>query len=253
MASTSFEAALAVIFRHEGGYADHPSDPGGATMMGITQGTLAAWRGRAVTKAEVRALAREEAAAIYRARYWDAVRGDDLPAGLDLALFDLAVNSGPGRAIRMLQGVLDVPVDGRLGPITLGAALEADPAATIRALCAARRAFLGRLPTFPAFGRGWTRRVGETERTSLALASGQTRTIPTKKETTTMDVTKTILASRTIWANAIGFAALALSFLGFDTSSVDKAVLTETLLQVIAGIGFIASTIFRVIATKRLI
>jgi lysozyme family protein len=222
-------------------------------MMGITQATLAAWRGGPVSKAEVKALRREEAAAIYSARYWNAVRGDELPAGLDLALFDLAVNSGPSRAIRMLQGVLGVSVDGRIGPITLRAAHEADGVRLVRALCAARLDFLRRLSTFPVFGRGWTRRVVDIERNALALVSETPRSLSKTQETTIMDLTKTILSSRTIWANAVGFAALALSLFGFDTSGVDKAQLTETLLQVIAGVSFIASTLFRVIATKRLL
>ncbi len=105
MAAANFERALSLVLKHEGGFADHPADPGGATMMGITQATLAEWRGRPVTKDEVRALSRVEAGAIYRARYWDAVKGDDLPSGLDLAAFDYAVNSGPARAVRTIQGL----------------------------------------------------------------------------------------------------------------------------------------------------
>lgn len=88
MAAANFERALALVLQHEGGFSDHPSDPGGATMMGITQATLGAWRGQPVTRADIRALSREEARAIYRIRYWNAVAGDELPAGLDLAAFD---------------------------------------------------------------------------------------------------------------------------------------------------------------------
>lgn len=252
MASKSFWPALTCVLAQEGGYSDHPDDPGGATMMGITQATLAGWRGTPVTKADVRALARDEAAAIYRARYWNAVRGDELPAGLDLAVFDFAVNSGASRAVRALQRALGVTVDGLIGPETLAAAGGRPVSETISALCAGRRGFLERLSTFPVFGRGWTRRVREIEVAALKLALSFAASSQPEKEKPDMDMAKTILASRTIWANAIGMGALALSWLGFDTSSVDKTVLTDHLLQAIAGLSFVASTLFRVIATRRL-
>ena len=98
MTASNFEASLAAVLKHEGGYADHPSDPGGATNLGVTRATLTRWRGRPVSKAEIRALTRAEAAKIYRALYWDEIAGDVLPAGLDFAVFDYCVNSGPGRA-----------------------------------------------------------------------------------------------------------------------------------------------------------
>lgn len=252
MASESFGPALTCVLAQEGGYSDHPDDPGGATMMGITRATLAAWRGVPVTKADVRALTRDEAAAIYRVRYWNAVRGDDMPAGLDLAVFDFAVNSGASRAARSLQRALGVTVDGLIGPETLAAAVAKPAPETIKAICAGRRAFLERLSTFPVFGRGWTRRVQEIEATALKLALPPSTLPQPEKEKPDMDMTKTILSSRTIWANAIGMGALALSWLGFDTSAVDKSALTDHLLQVIAGLSFVASTLFRVIATKRL-
>lgn len=95
MARETFAACLSETLAHEGGYVDHPKDPGGATNMGITQAALSDWRDRPVSRFEVRTLTRVEADAIYRARYWNAVRGDDLPPGLDLVAFDGAVNSGP--------------------------------------------------------------------------------------------------------------------------------------------------------------
>jgi lysozyme family protein len=272
MASESFDQALVCTLRHEGGYVDHPSDPGGATMLGITRATLAAWRGREVGKDEVRALTRKEAGEIYRARYWQAVRGDDLPAGLDLAVFDLAVNSGPDRAIRTLQAILNVPVDGRMGPQTL-AAMAGIPVMTgipiesaIKAMSVARFAFLRRLSTYPVFGKGWTRRVLDIEANALSLAKGASpapsilpadpaspTALPPSKETNIMEFTKTIFESRTIWANLVGVLALMLSWLGFDTSFVDKNVITDHLFQIIAGMSFLASTFFRVIASKKLL
>lgn len=170
-ASARFSACLAEVLRHEGGFVDHPADPGGATNRGITLATLSDWRGRPVSKSEVRALTVAEAAAIYRARYWDVVQGDRLPPGVDLAVFDFAVNSGPGRAARTLQQVLVVPQDGAIGPVTLAALARAPgPVTLIIALCDARLRFLRGLPTWPTFGKGWARRVEEVEGAALRVA-----------------------------------------------------------------------------------
>lgn len=166
-----FAACLAEVLPHEGGYSDHPSDPGGATNLGITHATLAAWRGKPVTKQDVRNLSKAEASAIYRARYWDAVQGDLLPPGLDLAVFDYAVNSGPGRAARSLQAVLGVTQDGAIGPATLAAVRRSPGAATIiMDLCDTRMLFLRSLPTFGTFGKGWTKRVTSIEEAALKMA-----------------------------------------------------------------------------------
>lgn len=253
----TFHQALAVVLRHEGGYVDHPADPGGATKFGITLSTLSRWRGKAVTKAEVRALGRDEAAAIYRAGYWDPVRGDDLPAGVDLALFDFAVNSGPSRAVSTLQDVLGVKTDGRIGPLTMAALKSQDAGALVTALCSQRQAFLRRLATFPVFGKGWTRRVENIAREAGNLArrgriSGSNDSKPRKDETL-MDITKSIFSSRTVWTNGIGLVALLLSWFGFDTAGFDKNAVTESLFQAVAAISFVASTFFRVIASKKLL
>lgn len=258
MSRLNFERALQAVLRFEGGYVDHPADPGGATNMGITQTTLADWRGRRVSKAEVRALTRAEAAAIYRARYWSAIRGDDLPSGLDLALFDLAVNSGVSRAVRLLQRVLNLKQDGRIGVRTLAAVAASETTALIRALCDERRAFLKALSTFAVFGRGWMARVVtiETLAASMALAPGTALAPPpttlAKPQENTMDTTKSLLASRTLWANAIGLLAVGLSAFGFNTSALDAGVLTDQIFQGVAAGSFVISSLFRVLASKRL-
>jgi lysozyme family protein len=175
MPASRWTHCLAQILRHEGGYVDHPSDPGGATNMGITHKTLARWRGIdpwwGLDKAEVRALTRTEAGAIYKALYWARCNGSQLPAGLDLAVFDYAVNSGPDRAIKALQGLVGVSRDGFIGPITLGAIAQRDVRALIEALCDQRMSFLERLSTFLTFGRGWTARVADVRQTALADAA----------------------------------------------------------------------------------
>lgn len=240
----SFEPALGHVLRVEGGFVDHPLDPGGATNLGITHATLARWRGRPVAPADVRALTRAEAAAIYRARFWKAVAADRLPAGVDLLVFDIAVASGPGRAARMLQQELGVAADGIVGPLTLAAAARARPGTLIAGLTARRLSFLGRLSTFAVFGRGWRRRARDAERAALSLAGSTQETL--------MDQTKTLLASRTLWSNVIGLAAVGLSLAGFDTKLLDPGALADAALQVVAAGGFIASTVFRIVATKRL-
>jgi len=168
---TRFDRCMAVTLRWEGGYVDHPRDPGGATNMGITHQTLADWRGRPVTKADVRALTEAEAKAIYKARYWDAVRGDDLPPGLDLVAFDGAVNSGPRRGAEWLQGALGVTVDGKIGPHTIAAAKASPPLRTINLALDLRLGFLKRLNTWNTFGAGWGNRVADIRAAALEMAA----------------------------------------------------------------------------------
>lgn len=169
MTASNFERALSLVLVHEGGYVDHPSDPGGATNLGITIGTLKAWRGKPVSKADVKALTKAEAGLIYRRNYWDQVRGDELPTGLDYAVFDFAVNSGVSRAVKYLQASLGVAQDGKLGPVTLTEATRSDTAEVIDDLCDRRLAYLKRLKTWPTFGKGWTRRVSGVRRDALAM------------------------------------------------------------------------------------
>lgn len=169
-AAERFAACVAEVLRHEGGFVDHPRDPGGCTNRGITLVALGAWRGGPCTRADVLALGEAEARAIYRAQYWNAVRGDDLPAGVDLAVFDAAVHSGPRRAALWLQGAVGVERDGAIGTLTLRAVRSAnDRQALIRGLCAKRLAFLRTLDTWPDFGRGWTRRVAAVRARALAM------------------------------------------------------------------------------------
>jgi len=168
--ASPFERAVALVIGYEGGFVQNPRDPGGATKFGITRETLSRVRGRPASVEDVRALTRAEAVSIYRRYYWNPLRADDFPPGLALAVFDLAVNSGPAAAVRMLQTVLGIEADGIVGPRTLEAVRANDRAETIRRLTRARLAFLARLPTWPIFGRGWRRRVQGIELESLRLA-----------------------------------------------------------------------------------
>ncbi|WP_210485635.1 glycoside hydrolase family 108 protein [Microvirga antarctica] len=169
--SDTFTHSVSVVLAQEGGFVMHPADPGGATNFGITRATLAEARRRAVSVEDVKALTREEAAAIYRRRYWDTIRASDMPAGLSLALFDFAVHAGPGRAVRVLQALVGEAGDGVVGPDTLSALRHMPAADLIRRLTRARLAFLARLSTWPVFGKGWRKRALAVEREALRLAA----------------------------------------------------------------------------------
>lgn len=172
MTAQNFPTVLAETLSHEGRWADHPKDPGGATMKGITIGTFAAWKRRPVTKTELRNISDADVTAIYRQNYWNKVRGDDLPAGMDMVGFDGAVNSGVSRGARWLQTGLGVAADGAIGAKTLAAARAAkNPVSVIQKACAARMGFLRGLRTFSTFGRGWMRRVASVEATAVAMAT----------------------------------------------------------------------------------
>jgi lysozyme family protein len=157
--------ALDLVFGHEGGYVNRASDRGGPTKYGITIATLRAWRGRSVTAADVKALGSDEAEDIYRKGYWAQSGGPLLPDGLDYAVFDFGVNSGPARAVRYLQKVVGVKRDGSIGPVTMDAVrqYEGGVVKLIADYCDARMEFLrgirDKKTGFPANGRGWTIRV----------------------------------------------------------------------------------------------
>lgn len=174
---SNFSACLGLVLKAEGGYSNNPADPGRATNMGITQTTLASWRGHPVTVADVKALTADEAGKIYRARYWNAVNGDNLPAGIDYVCFDFAVNSGPARAAKALQQALGVAQDGVIGPVTVAAARKAEPVGVINVVTTLRMAYLRGLSTWPTFGNGWTSRVTAVRAAAITMA-GQTPAVP---------------------------------------------------------------------------
>ncbi len=232
MADTRFDLCLAEVLRHEGGYVDHPSDPGGATNMGITHKTLARWRAVSpwwdLPKSAVQSLTRAEAARIYRAGYWDLCRAGELPPGIDLAVFDYAVNSGPDRAVRALQAVLGVVVDGLVGPLTIGAATRANAVEAVNAICDRRLGFLRGLSTFATFGRGWTSRVGSIRAAALAVAS---RTGPSTSGETTMDI---LSGYKTYIVAAMMLLAGIAQMLGFDLPAMEGSSSGSLMLEALA-------------------
>jgi lysozyme family protein len=165
----NFPRSLSLVLKSEGLWSDNPADPGGATMKGVTLANFRRYVKADATKADLRAITDDQVATVYRRFYWDAVAGAELPDGVDYAVFDVAVNSGPARAAKYLQAVAGVAQDGRIGPATLAAVRAKPSGAIIDSLCDARLGFLKRLPTWSEFGKGWGNRVESVRRASLSM------------------------------------------------------------------------------------
>lgn len=165
------EAALKAILHHEGGYVNHPADPGGMTNLGVTKRVWEEWIGHPVDEQAMRALTPALVAPMYKAKYWDKIKGDDLPAGVDYCVFDAAVNSGPGRAAKWLQSCVGVEPDGGIGPKTLAAVAAFDPKELVDDYAKRRLSFLSDLPTWGTFGKGWSRRVAEVQKTATTMTA----------------------------------------------------------------------------------
>lgn len=169
----TFNAYFPELIKREGGYVDHPRDPGGATNWGITLATLQAARSKPVSKQDVRNLTQVEARSIYRANYWDAIKADDLPAGLDALAFDIAVNHGVGRWRQW-------------APLAKGLS----PQDAIRAITERRRRFYRSLPTFKTFGKGWMRRADGVEAWALRWADKHVEDVVSEPKPKTMATSK---------------------------------------------------------------
>jgi lysozyme family protein len=166
-----FAVCLTETLRWEGGYSNDPHDSGGATMRGVIQRVYDGFRdSRRLHRRDVRQLEPAELQAIYHANYWQLVRGDELPPGVDLATFDYGVNSGPSRAIKGLQKILGVAQDGHLGAATLAAVHRANPAELVAKIMAERRRFIRQIGVYWRFGKGWERRCTGVERVALGMA-----------------------------------------------------------------------------------
>ena len=166
---SNFAEALQTVLREEGGFIDHALDPGGMTNLGVTRRVWEEWTGHPVTVRQMIDLTPAKVAPMYRRKYWDKIKGDELPAGVDLVVFDAAVNSGPGRAAKWLQACVGVDVDGDIGPKTLAAVSAFDATQLIDDYGRRRLAFLLDLPTWETFGKGWTKRVAAVRLESLDL------------------------------------------------------------------------------------
>ena len=197
---TSFKSALKHVLVHEGGWADHPKDPGGATMKGVTLATYRRHFGEDKSKDNLRNISDDELEQVYRSGYWNKCRCDELPAGVDYAVFDAAVNSGPGRGAKWLQAAVGAKQDGGIGPKTLARVEEHDSVQVADVMCDRRLAFLQNLSTWPTFGKGWARRVEAVRTTAIVMAEGNSPVIgeikpsvdyePVKKDSTGLWVRK---------------------------------------------------------------
>ena len=167
----NWDEALRHILKYEGGYVNHPSDPGGMTNLGVTKRVWEEWTGKPATEADMRALTPEMVGPLYKTRYWDAVRGDDLPSGIDLCVFDAAVNAGVGRASKFLQQAVGVTADGQIGPKTVEATTAKPADEIVAKFCDLREAHYKSLPTFATFGKGWMRRLASVESEAQTLTA----------------------------------------------------------------------------------
>jgi len=160
---------LETILHHEGGYVNHPKDPGGETNLGVTKRVYEDFGG----SKDMKDLTREDVEPIYKKNYWDRVKGDQLPEGLDLCVFDFGVNAGTGRAAKYLQTMIGTVADGGIGPNTLKKldeyVKEHGLNETIKSYQVERQKYYESLSTFETFGRGWTRRVVETTKLALEM------------------------------------------------------------------------------------
>lgn len=159
----NFNECLKAVLHHEGGFVNDPRDSGGITNLGCTKAVWEEWVGHSVTEKIMRDLKPENVAPLYKKRYWDRVKGDFLPNGLDYAVFDASINSGSGRASKWLQEVLVVTIDGSIGNQTLLALKDHKIKSLISQFNDTRLQFLEALPTWGTFGKGWSRRVSEVQ------------------------------------------------------------------------------------------
>lgn len=165
----NFDKCLTMLLKHEGGFVDHPKDPGGMTNLGVTKAVYDKWIGRKSTEAEMRGLTQDDVAPIYKKNYWDRCKCDQLPSGADWSVFDWAVNSGTGRASKAMQKIVGAKQDGAIGPKTLQMIANEKAEFLVEKMYDQRQSFYEKLNTFETFGRGWTRRNKETKETALEL------------------------------------------------------------------------------------
>lgn len=222
MAKANFDACLAHVLEFEGGYVNHKRDPGGETNMGISK--------RSYPNEDIRGMTRARAASIYRRDYWNRVRGDDMPDGIDLVAFDPAVNSGVSRGAKWLQAALGVTRDGKVGPNTVGKAqTTADGVSVIKRACAARMSFLRGLGTWNTFKGGWSRRVASVEATAVAMNTRSAMALQQERRK----------ASQTSKAQATGAAGSGAG--GAGLSGVEG--LPDTAVMLVIGVAVLVAVI----------
>ena len=165
----NFDKCMEMLLVHEGGYVNHPSDPGGMTNLGVTKKTYDHHHGTDIDEEGMRNLTVQDVMPIYRTNYWERCRCQDLPSGVDWAVFDWAVNSGPGRSVKALQRAVGAFEDGIIGAQTLMAVTASQPHEIINRIAVHRDSYYRELKHFDTFGRGWIRRNDETRNQALHM------------------------------------------------------------------------------------
>jgi len=177
MAASNWQQAFEQMLASEGGFSDDVRDPGnslpdgrpGSTMLGVTQYNWEQHTGHQVTHDQMRKLTPADVEPLYKKKYWDAVRADELPSGIDYILFDMGVNAGPGRSIKIMQDAVGVTPDGGLGPVTMAAINAADPVELIEKFSEGKEDFYRSLKTFETYGKGWLNRVAAVKVKSTSM------------------------------------------------------------------------------------
>jgi len=166
----NFRDCLDLVLKSEGGYIDHPKDPGGRTNLGVTQRVWEEWIGHPATEKDMRELTPAIVAPMYEMRYWRTSYCEKLPRGLDLLVFSMAVNAGSGRSVKLLQDAIGVLPDGVIGPRTMAKINEANAETLIDKFSEARTAYYKGLKLFPVFGKGWLSRTDKERLEALDMA-----------------------------------------------------------------------------------
>jgi len=156
---SNWQKAFEQMLASEGGFVNHPSDPGGMTNLGVTKATWENWVGRESDEKEMRGLTPEKVEPLYKKKFWDACRCDELPSGIDYLVFDFAVNAGCGRSAKVLQTAVGATPDGGIGPMTLASVNAIPEDELIEKFSQAKEDFYRSLNTFETFGKGWLNRV----------------------------------------------------------------------------------------------
>jgi lysozyme family protein len=170
---SNFDACFAKVIKSEGGYVNDPADRGGETNLGVTIGAWGAYLNRAIQPGEMKALTVDIVKPFYKSMYWDKVRGDDLPVGVDYAVFDFAVNAGVGRAAKFLQRAVGALDDGAIGPGTLALVAKTTPGKLLDNFAEQKEAFYNTLadknPTQQKFLKGWLARVDHVQTAATSM------------------------------------------------------------------------------------
>ena len=165
----NFKECLALVLKSEGGFVNHPSDPGGMTNLGVTKRVWQEYTGHEADEKEMRSLTPEKVAPLYEQKYWRPCYGEVLPRGLDFVVFSMGVNAGPGRSVKLLQQSLGCVPDGIIGPRTRELISTSNTATLIAKFSETRREYYRALKTFPTFGKGWLARVDREESEALQM------------------------------------------------------------------------------------